>query len=90
MPKPKVEIELDHDGIRELLESGEMAAVLKSEAESRAARAGDGFEVTPARIVEGSSNAEYKGRQSVGIKSTTQEAAEEEANYKVLTRAVLG
>ena len=86
----KVEIELDHAGIRELLESDAMASLVREKAEQIAARAGDGFELTEPRIVDGSATDQFKGRQAAGVQSVTYEAAEEEANNKTLTRAVMG
>ena len=42
----KVRIELNSEGVRELLKSPEMAAICRSHADRIAARAGTGYEVT--------------------------------------------
>ena len=82
----KVRIELNHDGIRELLTSAPIASECEKAAEGIAARAGDGFEVLEARINS------FKGSPRVGyaVSAETYEAKLAEAEDKVLTKAVRG
>ena len=82
----KVKIELNHDGIRELLMSQPIANECEKAAEKIAARAGDGFEVLPARTMH------YNNSPRVGyaVKAATYEAKVAEAEDKVLSKAVRG
>lgn len=81
----KVRIELDHDGIRQLLSSQPIAAECEKAAEKIAARAGDGFAVLPAREMGFGG-----GRVGYAVKTDTYEAALAEAIDKVLSKAVCG
>ncbi len=79
----KVRIELNHDGIRELLSSAPIAAECEKAAQRIAAAAGDGFEVT------GQKSAGFGGgRISYGVEAATCEARLAEAEDKVLLKAV--
>lgn len=82
----RIRIELNHDGIQELLCSEPIAAECKSAAESVAARAGDGFEVLEARI----NNFNGSPRVGYAVSAETYEAKLAEATDKVLTNAVRG
>lgn len=79
----KVRIELDHDGIRELLMSEGVASACLNAAQNIAARAGEGFEVVgPKTLGYGG------GRVGYGVAATTYEARLAEAEDKVLSKAV--
>lgn len=79
----KVTIELDHDGIRELLLSEPIAAECRKAAEAIAARAGDGFEVVgPQSLGYGG------GRVGYGVSAETLEARIAEAEDGALSKAV--
>ncbi|WP_072500601.1 hypothetical protein [Olsenella phocaeensis] len=73
-------LELDHEGIRELLQSPEVESAVRESAERIAAVAGDGFEVGDA----------YHGdsRVVVSVRAMTREAKVAEATDKTLTLAV--
>lgn len=77
-----VRIELDHDGIKDLLCSEEVGKACEAAAEKVAARAGAGFEVTLARQLP------RAGRAGAGVKAATREAKLAEAENKVLSKAV--
>lgn len=79
----KIRIELDHDGIRELLCSAPIAAECEKAAKKIADAAGDGFEVTSTKRLGFGG-----GRVGVGVEATTHEARLAEAEDKVLSRAV--
>lgn len=81
----KVRIELNHDGIRELLTSQPIAAECEKAAEKIAARAGDGFEVLPLKHMGFGG-----GRVGYAVKADTYEAKVAESERKVLTKAVRG
>lgn len=81
----KIRIELNGEGIRELLMSDAIAKECEKAAEAIAARAGDGFEVLPMRR-QGFGG----GRVGYAVKTATQEAREAEATDKVLSKAVRG
>lgn len=81
----KVRIELNHDGIRELLTSKPIAAECEKAAEKIAARAGDGFEVLPLKKMDFGG-----GRVGYAVKADTYEAKVAESERKVLTKAVRG
>lgn len=79
----KVTIELNHDGIRELLLSEPIAAECRNAAEAIAARAGDGFEVVgPQTLGYGG------GRAGYGVAAETYEARLAEAEEGALSKAV--
>lgn len=79
----KVRIELDSDGIAELLKSAEVAADMKRRGDNIAESAGDGFEVTEFEGKYGGSP-----RAMVSVKAKTREAKIAEATDKSLTRAI--
>lgn len=83
----KIRIELNHEGIQELLLSDEVAAACKDAADGIASRAGDGFEVTERQIRTGS---KYGGqRVGYGVAATTYEAMKAEAEDGALSKAVM-
>lgn len=100
----KIRIELNHDGIRELLMSEPIAEECKKAAEAIAARAGGDFEVIAARAgvdfndveiegpktYEGSKYPENMGRLGYLVVATTHDAQVAESIDKVLSRAVRG
>lgn len=81
----KVRIELNHDGIRDLLKSQPIAAECEKAAQAIAARAGDGFEVLPLRQMGFGG-----GRVGCAVKTGTYDACIAEAEDKVLSKAVRG
>lgn len=81
----KVKIELNHDGIRQLLMSAPIAAECARAAENIAARAGDGFVVLPMREMGFGG-----GRVGYAVKADTDEAKKAEAEDKALSKAVRG
>ena len=84
----KIQVKLNHEGIRAMLNSGEVAAAVRSAAETIASKAGDGFEVTEAKTMRGNRNAAFQGRVGYGVYTATDEAMMAEATDKVLSRAV--
>ena len=81
----KIRIELNHDGIRELLMSQPIANECKKAAEKIAERAGDGFEVLPMKEMGFGG-----GRVGYAVHADTYEAKLAEAEDKVLSKAVRG
>lgn len=81
----KIRIELNHDGIRQLLMSEPIANECKKAAEKIAQRAGDGFEVSDARHMGYGG-----GRVGFTVRTATEEARIAEAEDKVLSKAVRG
>lgn len=81
----KVTIELNHEGIRELLRSQPIASECEKAAEAIAARAGEGFVVLPLREMGFGG-----GRIGYAVKTDTYEACVAEAEDKVLSKAVRG
>lgn len=81
----KVTIELNHEGIRELLRSQPIAAECEKAAEAIAVRAGEGFVVLPLREMGFGG-----GRIGYAVKTDTYEACVAEAEDKVLSKAVRG
>lgn len=82
----KVRIELNHEGIQELLCSDAIAAECKAAAEGIARRAGDGFEVTERQVRSGS---KFGGsRVGYGVASMNYEAMLAEAEHGALSKAV--
>lgn len=81
----KVRIELNHDGIRQLLMSAPIAAECEKAADDIAARAGDGFEVLPAREMGFGG-----GRVGYAVYTATYDAKVAEAEEKILSKAVRG
>lgn len=79
----KVRIELNHDGIRELLCSAPIASECEKAAKRIASAAGDGFEVTQSKRLGFGG-----GRVGVGVEAATYEARLAEAEDKALSRAV--
>ena len=83
MMAAKVTIELDHDGIKALLESAEVASECKKAAEGIAQRAGKGFDVVgPQSLGYGG------GRVGYGVRASDYEARKAEAENKALSKAV--
>lgn len=81
----KVRIELDSDGIRQLLMSAPIAAECEKAANQIAQRAGEGFEVLPIRQMGFGG-----GRVGYAVHTESYEAALAEAEDKVLSKAVRG
>ena len=81
----KIRIELNHDGIRQLLMSQPIANECRKAAEEIAARAGDGFEVLPAKELGFGG-----GRVGYAVYTDTYEARVAEAEGKALSKAVRG
>jgi len=81
----KLKLELNHDGIRELLCSQPIAEECEKAADAIAARAGDGFEVQPMKLMGFGG-----GRVGYAVKAETYEAKVLEATEKVLSKAVRG
>ena len=81
----KVRIELNHDGIKELLCSAPIARECEKAAQAIAERAGEGFEVLPLREMGFGG-----GRIGYAVKTETYEACIAEAEEKVLSKAVRG
>lgn len=81
----KVKIELNHDGIRELLMSQPIADECKKVADGIAQRAGDGFEVSELRKMGFGG-----GRVGYTVRTDTYEARLAEAEDKALSKAVRG
>lgn len=79
----KMRIELNSDGIRQLLTSQVIANECERAASKIAATAGDGFEVLPAREMGFGG-----GRVGFAVHAATKEAKEAEATDKVLSKAV--
>lgn len=75
----KVRIELNSDGVRELLRSPEMAAICREHAKAIAQRAGDGYAVTT-----------YTGatRVNASVMTETAEAVRENLKNNTLLKAV--
>lgn len=79
----KIKIELNSAGISELLNSAQIGSECKKAADSIAAKAGEGFEVSSAW------HANFGGgRVAYSVKTATQEARIAEAEDKVLSKAV--
>lgn len=75
----KVKIKLNRAGVRELLRSKEMGAVIKEEATKVYQRAGDGY---------GMRHKVGKNRQIYSIYTDTQEAAKDNMDHNTLLKAV--
>lgn len=75
----KVKIELNKAGVRELLQSSEIMAVLEKEANSRAAGLGPGYSVNT-----------YVGRNRANaeIAAETEEARQDDLENNTLLRAI--
>ena len=84
----KIQVKLNHEGIRAMLNSGEVDAAVRSAAETIAAKAGDGFEVTERQERSGNRTSAYSGRVGYGVYTANYDAMMAEATDKVLTRAV--
>ncbi len=78
-----IRIELNHDGIRELLSSAAIGSECKKAAKKIADAAGEGFKVTSARQLGFGG-----GRIGYGVKTATDEARLAEAKDKALQQAV--
>lgn len=79
----KVRIELNHDGIRELLTSEAMDGECLKAAEDIKGKAGDGFEILPRRLMDFGG-----GRVGYAVYTATEEARIAEAEEKTLSKAV--
>ena len=75
----KVKIELNSDGVRELLRSSEIMEVCKSHADKIAARAGSGYEVTTFT---------GKNRVNASVHAATEEAYRDNLKNNTLLKAV--
>lgn len=78
-----VRIELDHDGIRELLSSAAIGSECRQAAQKIADKAGEGFEVTEQKKLGFGG-----GRVGYGVRAATYAARKAEAENKVLSGAV--
>ena len=81
----KIRIELNHDGIRQLLMSEPIAVECEKAARNIAQRAGDGFEVSEIWTPRFGG-----GRVGYSVKTATDGARRAEAEDKVLSKAVRG
>ncbi len=79
----KARIELNHEGIRELLMSQPIADECEKAANKIASAAGDGFEVLPARQMGFGG-----GRVGYAVHAESYEAKKAEAEDKTLSKAV--
>lgn len=75
----KIRIELNRQGVRELLRSSEMAAVCRGHADQIAARAGSGYEVTTHT---------GKNRVNASVHVATEEAYRDNMKNNTLLKAV--
>ena len=75
-------IELNKDGIKELLTSDEVVNMLKGYADSARSKLGDGYEVSP--------YTKSKTRANVSIKTATTEAYRDNLENNSLLKAVSG
>lgn len=82
----KVRIELNHDGIQELLCSAEVSARCEEAAHAIANAAGDGFEVKTSELA--TSKRYGTSRAKSVVYTETQEAKLAEAEDKALSQAV--
>ena len=89
MARMKLRVELNHDGIRSILQGSGVGGAVLSAAESIKEAAGDGFEVSEPKIVAGNKNPIYAGRIARYVKTETEEAKEREATDHVLYGAVM-
>ena len=78
----KVTIELNHEGIQELLTSEPIAAECKKAAEAIQSRAGEGFEVVGPQVLGRAKRAGY------GVAAATYAAKKAEAENGTLSKAV--
>lgn len=81
----KIRIELNSDGIRQLLMSAPIAAECEKAARDIADRAGDGFEVSDSKFFNFGG-----GRVGYSVYTDTYEARIAESEEKVLSKAVRG
>ena len=84
----RVKVELNSEGIRNLLCSGAIGSAVEGAAHAVADIAGDGYEVGDGRIMGGNSNPVYQGRVGYSVYTATQEAREDNAINHTLYRAV--
>lgn len=75
----KVQVELNSEGVRELLRSPEMAAICQAQARAIAGRAGSGYSVST-----------YTGttRANASVRAETQEAIRDNLKNNTLLKAV--
>lgn len=81
----EIRIELDHEGIKQLLMSAEIGAECEKAAQKIAAKAGDGFEVLPMKQMGFGG-----GRVGYAVYTATYDAKVAEAEEKTLSKAVRG
>ena len=74
----KVRIELNAQGVRELLKSGEVAAECEEQAKAIAGRAGDGYEIEPRN---------YPERSGYAVIAATTEARKDNLKNNTLLKA---
>lgn len=77
----KVKIELNSEGIKELLHSEGIRAALAEAGERVQARAGDGYDAFPV---------EMPGRSIVRVSATTSAARKDNSDNNTLVRALFG
>ena len=80
-----ITIELDHEGIRELLYSKGIANACNKAAKDIAARAGEGHNVKSSINYD---SLNIGPRLGAGVYTATREARESEAEFKTLSKAV--
>lgn len=76
-----VRVELNHDGVRELLRSPEMMAVCESHAKRAVSKLGAGYEV---------STHTGKGRVNASVAAVSPEARRENSESNTVIKAVMG
>lgn len=76
----KVRVKLNREGVKELLQSPEMARLLKGHADRAVGRLGDGYE---ASVYTG------KSRVNASVKAVTFEARKENAKTNSILKAIL-
>lgn len=84
----RVKVELNSEGIRNLLCSGAIGSAVEGAAQAVADAAGDGYEVGEGRVMGGNANPIYKGRIGYSVYTATQEAREDNAINHTLYKAV--
>lgn len=79
----KIRLEFLNEGFQQVINSSHVRSLVESTAQDVAARAGDGFEVTPVAMNFGGSP-----RPGATIRTTDDESRKAEAERKALSRAV--
>lgn len=75
-----IKVELNHDGVKELLRSPEMLAICEEHAQKAVQKLGQGYEVTTHT---------GKGRVNASVVATTREAIRENQANNTVLKAVL-